>query len=48
MTDRDILSFDPWGDSKGDDPYRVLRNVMVVARVPSRGRRDGAPRPYDA
>lgn len=36
MTDRDILSFDPWGDGKGDDPYRVLRNVMVTARFPNK------------
>lgn len=33
-TDRSILDFDPWGDSKGDDPYRVLRNAMVKARFP--------------
>ena len=31
-----ILSFDPWGSGKGDDPYRVLRNVLVVARVQHR------------
>jgi len=29
---RQILSFDPWGDGKGDDPYRVLRNGLVTAR----------------
>ena len=28
----DCMSFNPWGDSKGDDHYRVLRNAMVVAR----------------
>lgn len=27
-----ILGFDPWGSGKGDDPYRVLKNVMVIAR----------------
>lgn len=33
-SDRDILNFVPWEGGKGDDPYRVLRNVMVVARIP--------------
>jgi hypothetical protein len=33
-TDEAILSFNPWEGGKGDDPYRVLKNRMVVARVP--------------
>lgn len=32
MDDQTVLDYDPWGCGKGDDPYRVLRNVMVVAR----------------
>lgn len=33
-SDRDILNFNPWEGGKGDDPYRVLRNVMVSAKFP--------------
>jgi hypothetical protein len=29
--DPKILRYDPWGDGKGDDHYRVLRNQMIVA-----------------
>jgi hypothetical protein len=29
------LGVDPWGDGKGDDPYRVFRNALVVTRKPS-------------
>jgi hypothetical protein len=28
------LEVDPWGDGKGDDPYTVFRNVILVARKP--------------
>ena len=30
--DPKILRYNPWGDGKGDDNYRVLRNVMIVGR----------------
>lgn len=26
------LGVDPWADGKGDDPYTVFRNAIVVAR----------------
>jgi hypothetical protein len=29
------LLVDPWGEGKGDDPYRVLRNQMVTTRKPA-------------
>ena len=29
------LRVDPWGDGKGDDRYRVLRNVIVTTRKPA-------------
>lgn len=34
--DRIVLSFDPWGGGKGDDPYRVLRNQIVTAKFKHR------------
>lgn len=30
--DPKILGYDPWGDGKGDDNYRILRNIMIVGR----------------
>jgi hypothetical protein len=29
------LRVDPWGDGKGDDRYRVLRNQIVTTRKPA-------------
>lgn len=38
MTEREqaALRVDPWGDGKGDDPYRVLRNQIVTTRKPAK------------
>lgn len=37
MTQREeaALLVDPWGDGKGDDYYRVLRNQIVTTRKPA-------------
>ncbi len=32
--DKLILAYDPWGDSKGDDHYRLFWDVMIVSLWP--------------